>query len=893
MRQPVLIRKGELDRMMYRESSEMIIMLAAAGSILAGLSVVLAAAALYYKRKKKKIPVKGCGLQALFFLIAALPFLVVPLLAYASDSGDISYLESKIRTESEAEPGSKTEKESEMETGSQSESESGTEPESESESESGTEPESESESESETESESESESESETETEGPDAQTFAKILEKTEWIFTNAEGKPVNSSRGILQTGGLAENPSQVCLQIRVPEEAVKELIKEEGIALFQVFGGTEKWRKQAETDFRKTQFWAAKDKMASWKMTFEEDGSYLVQIGVKKDDRSVPLICAEKEFVIDTVRPVAVLEPDPKNQEYCRGNCSVRVRVNDANPDELVLPQIRTDGPSAELMEWQRTEEGIRTQIAVTGEGRFSVTFTARDQAGNLSLPCIPVKMVIDKTPPRLQIQAPEGREAGNTIYTASPQEIIVSAYDSWFDAAESGASVISGDGGNWQTAGWTEEADRWRMHIYLNGDGRYHISAWGSDLAGNRLDQALEKEIVVDTAAPALRVTGAESGASYAKEVDLQIEAEDQSLFAGNMHVTLLNQLDGKKIEKDIPCKEELQKCSLQASGDGIYILQAHAADGAGNTKDAELRFRINVSGSRIEPDSASAQILLSGFMKTAVPMVFTERNIDTLVERRLVLTSSRSVRILEEGTDYSVLDRVDEKGVHSFRYEIPAACFAREGTYTLHMYSKDAAGNEYAGSREDALWRFTADYSPPQIFVTGLEDGGVYRMGALPFRVTVTDAVGVDLLRVTVGDEIILERGAGEIQAAGGSFSLELGQSEGEQEIRVEAVDAVGREAQPQVFHVLVLKGEGPLPELTESEAPGEAAENLQKQDETERYHAAQIKDAGIGFQKSLESPEESRFLSAALTGIGIAAILLIVVFIRHKKKKDSEM
>jgi hypothetical protein len=207
---------------------------------------------------------------------------------------------------------------------------------------------------------------------------------------------------------------------------------------------------------------------------------------------------------------------------------------------------------------------------------------------------------------------------------------------------------------------------------------------------------------------------------------------------------------------------------------------------------------------------------------------------------------------------------------------------------------MYSRDAAGNEYAGSREDALWRFTADYSPPQIFVTGLEEGGVYRGETLPFRVTVTDTIGVDLLRVTVDGDTILELGPNEIQAAGGVFSLELGQSEEEQKVRVEAVDAAGREAQAQIFHVLVLKGEAALPEMTESEAAGDAAKILQKQEETEKYQAAQIlKDAASGFQESLESPEESRFLSAVLIGIGIAAILLIVVFIRHKKKKDSEM
>ena len=115
MRQQVLIRKGELYRMMYRESSEMVRLLAGAGGVLAGLALVLAAAALYYRYKRKNAAMKGCALRMLFFVLAALPVFVVPLLAYASENGNGSQwererqgIEEENFSESEAESSGKS-----------------------------------------------------------------------------------------------------------------------------------------------------------------------------------------------------------------------------------------------------------------------------------------------------------------------------------------------------------------------------------------------------------------------------------------------------------------------------------------------------------------------------------------------------------------------------------------------------------------------------------------------------------------------------------------------------------------------------------------------------------------------------------------------------------------
>ena len=320
-----------------------------------------------------------------------------------------------------------------------------------------------------------------------------------------------------------------------------------------------------------------------------------------------------------------------------------------------------------------------------------------------------------------------------------------------------------------------------------------------------------------------------------------------------------------------------------------DGIYILQVSAGDGAGNRREEEMRFRINTGGSTIEPDEDTSQILLSGFMKSASGLAFTEKNIDKLEERRLVLSADRP-RVLREGTDYSVKETIEENGMYSYRYEISAACFAREGYYTLHMYSKDAAGNEYAGGKSEAVLHFAADYHSPRITVAGLEDGAVYRDKEPSFTVFVSDAVGMKRLRVSVNGQVVLERGAQEIMDAGGVFPLCLEPSQFLQEICVEALDAAGRSADPRIFHVLVPEETNRLPEKEKEFMKKAKAESASDLKETEIYGAADvITDAVGGMEKKMKNRGERIFLF--VSGSAIAGVVITFFVIASRKRKED--
>ena len=880
--------------MVYRESSEMIRLLAGAGGVLAGLAIVFAAAALYYRRKRKNAVMKGCALQLLFLVIAASPVFVVPLLAYAAETGNGLPREQAVMQES-----AESEKISESELGAESdaaaesrtdtETESGTDTETESETDTETETESETDTETETESETETETETETQQAEPDVQEIARILESTEWSFLDDSGKTLRSTEDILLTGGYISRPDQVHLRVRIKDPAAEKVIAGRNDVLLQVFGGPETWRKEVQSRFRKAENWKRKDGAAIWETVFAEDGSYLIQIAVSRGEKEVPLICSEKTVIVDTTAPEIKADGLPASGVFSRKDYAVRMHVLDANPDEQAVPRIDTDRLRAEFSGWKKEEKGLWGGIFLKGEGSASLSFTARDRAGNKSLPFWSGRIVIDKTPPVLQIDTPEGNHSGSVIYVSSAPEIVISASDSHFDATESGVSVNAEGGGSWDAGSWQREDGQWKLHVRMDGDGTYSIFARGCDLAGNESEQALGQKIVMDSAAPEIHLSGATEGKSYRKPLRLEIQAKDSSLSAGEMHVRLLNQLNGRQVEKTFSPGEQIAAWQQEIAEDGIYILQVSAGDGAGNRREEEMRFRINTGGSTIEPDEDTSQILLSGFMKSASGLVFTEKNIDKLEERRLVLSAS-SPRILREGTDYNVEETIAENGMHSYRYEISADCFEKEGYYTLHLYSKDAAGNEYAGGRSEAVLHFAADYHSPGITVTGLEDGAVYRDKRPSFTVSVSDAVGMKRLRVSVNGKVVLEREAQEIMDAGGVFSLSLDPSQFLQEICVEALDAAGRSAQPGIFHVLVPEEAGQLPEKEEQFMKKAEAESASALQETEIYGAADvITDAMGGLEKKMKNRGERTFL--LVSGFVIAGVVITFFLIASRRRKED--
>lgn len=230
------------------------------------------------------------------------------------------------------------------------------------------------------------------------------------------------------------------------------------------------------------------------------------------------------------------------------------------------------------------------------------------------------------------------------------------------------------------------------------------------------------------------------------------------------------------------------------------------------------------------------------------------------------------------------------MESDGTHSFRYRVAAACFSEEGEYTLHIYTKDAAGNAYAGGRQEALFRFTADYKVPVITIAGLEDGKLYRTEEHVFTVQVSDTVSVSDLRVFVNGSLLTEQNRDRIWEAGGLFSLRLTPSDQIQEVRVEAEDTAGRRAVSRIIRVLVQAPDQPLPEEAKR-LPGAivSSPNTETEEETNLYRIPElVQDAAGGFRDSTDDHVKEIMLKAAAACAAVAVLLPLVLLLLRKKR-----
>ena len=857
--------------MIYKDSGEMVTMLMGAGSIFAALAIVFAATALiWHRRKLRKGKAKGCGLQMLLFLTAGIPFLVLPLAVYAAGGGEKMKIQKDIRMTGETQQGGEESRQI-PETASENMSDIS---ETETVAETMTEPE-----------------ETETKEMVWDEKEMSRILKKANLSFCNAAGIMIDQKEMVLQTGGKADRPEQVKIQVRIRDFDPEKMLAEGTPLALRIEGGQEAWQKEAAGRIKQIDQWRKEKEEWVWEFPFSKDGRYLLQIGFVSDE-GVFSACVMADLILDTEKPRVFTDGWQGGSYYSREDCSIPLRVEDANPDRSCLPQTQTEGLSAGFYGWEKSDAGLSGSLILRGEGTAYMSFTARDLAGNVSEIGRQGPVVIDKTPPEMQIFSSDGNLQDGVLYVSSPQKIVIAAKDSSF-APDLGELRIDTAGGDWRADDWRQEEGIWYRSVYLTQDGSYQVRAQGSDLAGNQAEISLQDKIVIDTAAPAIRIEGAEDSYSYRKGVRLKVTGSDDNLSFDTMRIVLLNQLTGQLTESSRKERGDAAAFELEALEDGIYLLQAEVKDAAGNERKEQIRFRVNKSGSRIEPDEDTGSILLSGFMKEASPLVFTERNIDKLQERRLVLSSGGRIRLLKEGADYQVEEREAENGLHSYQYRIQAACFAEEGEYHLHIYTRDAAGNEYTGSRQEALFRFTADYKLPEITVSGLEDGLLYRSGDHFFTISVKDTVAAAALRVYVNGSLILDKQGKEIWEAGGVFSLHLTPSDSLQEIKAEAEDAAGRKTVTQIRDVLIQKPDQPLPKEAEKlPQVKEAAETYAEEAQTQLYRIPElIQDAAGGLQESTDDNIKEILFHAAGASAAMA-VLVGGVFLLHRKRREGK-
>ncbi len=369
--------------------------------------------------------------------------------------------------------------------------------------------------------------------------------------------------------------------------------------------------------------------------------------------------------------------------------------------------------------------------------------------------------------------------------------------------------------DGGEARVSGWTRDGDRSIATIVFETDGTYAFSISGEDLAGNPLNDYQSESFILDQMPPQLAILGVEDQSANSGELAPVIRCRDDHYDVESLRIRLSGYQNGESeptgvsVSLDDGAEFRFSDFPWTQETDDVYTLEADARDLAGNESHTFVRFSVNRFGSVYLLDEATERLAGAEgtyYTDQAQTLTITEINVDTLEFLELRCSLNGSVRVLEEGTDFSLAVSGTDESWKRYVYTIPAETFVEEGHYILSVYSVDRAGGVSDNGTKGKEIAFALDHTAPEILLSGVEDGGRYRESTRSVTLDVQDNVSLSQVELTLnGEQTVYD--AATLYETDGRVTLHLGSSPRWQELSVSALDQAGNRSELGTVRFLV--------------------------------------------------------------------------------------
>ena len=548
------------------------------------------------------------------------------------------------------------------------------------------------------------------------------------------------------------------------------------------------------------------------------------------------------KEITRDTVAPKISLN---KPERYVNKDVVIDASSTDPNPGKTRL-YVSKDGG-------EDTERDLKTTLS--SEGDYVVTVKAVDAAGNKSEDS--TKFTIDKTPPKVSLDAPEGHHKSVSKVSASSNE----PGKVYMTVVCDGKTVFD------------ENNDKNITCTKLGKDGEYTVTTYAIDLAGNK-SETKKEEFVVDSTAPTVALSGIKEGAFSNKPVTITAEVNERFFKTNNVSFTY----NGTKIPFESTSVNS--KVSKTFNKDGIYEIKLSATDKAGNSSATKtLKFTIDTKKPEITisvPDQGTYDTLIApkvtikdeyfkskdislskavafkdsfndkGGTRTYVDIPrFKENdgvynlnvratdeagNVATATKTFIVNRFGSTFKVKQKPSKYGkvpdsdvVITETNVSGIESYKikisrdaesfeaegvkvetdgdtttYTIPKSNFEKDGVYKVTITTKDKAGNT---SKSKSDFNFVIDNAEPVITYTGVEANTTYKESSVKMYVQATDTL-------TENSEISVFAGGKELKVKedenGQYVEIPFGYN---QDIKITATDKAGNTATTEIKNVSV--------------------------------------------------------------------------------------
>lgn len=496
--------------------------------------------------------------------------------------------------------------------------------------------------------------------------------------------------------------------------------------------------------------------------VVFDNTGNYEIYTWAK-DEAGNEAESARHTFSIDKDKPEISITGVEADKHYNQDSVNLVFTLKDFNvseESECYNVQVQKDGIDlSDEVSWDiKKSERISTgQLSLSEEGSYHIEFTGKDAAGNDDTKSI--DFVIDRTAPvaeitvshnnaqndepiskketvevdgqsqevdvyylkddaKLEYNVTELYKEGTEIHIGSKYNGIASAEETY--SMNSNPDTISktyGDGGK---------------------EGKFETYIWAKDAAGNymgknkedgSINPAYQCHFVIDRTAPKFKITGTDGNNSFRSIGDkILFTAEDANHDLDTYKITVTRTDNNGAVttqtyegsagwttmEDGVTVQYE-----LELTEEGNYTVEFTGQDKSGNEgkkedgNPASVSFRVDITAPSIVLSSAQE----GRYYSNDVPLSIHIRELNYADTEASITVNRKLGQEEEETTTPLTLTQLDT----AFEQ-----LFTKDGSYTICVNAKDAAGNEAV----PAEIHFVIDKAAPALTISGIGDGEMTR-------------------------------------------------------------------------------------------------------------------------------------------------------------------
>lgn len=426
------------------------------------------------------------------------------------------------------------------------------------------------------------------------------------------------------------------------------------------------------------------------------KDGDIPMEITFKDDTWVVdPPNNSTFSVIKDTTAPIVNLSGAYEGG-FFEHTVNLQIDVKEENfSEDKVDIKVKKDGSDFQTpsTEW----DGKKASIAFDQVGKYEVTVTAKDKAGNVS----DTKSISFANVSKVAQLAIKNKTE-NDFYNDGVNIVITNPL-----FIESAKLTYTKDGGEPQTVDMEiKNSLSSKTATYtLTEAGKYEFSAKITDYwRPTGFDLGTYENIIIDKTAPELTISGVENGGKYTESKDIIISATDTYL---DQNKSVLKLTKNGKVQT-ITGKEALEKRNLT---DGVYSVELSVFDKAGNeTKSPALNFTI---------DTKKPELKISG---VETGKYYPENQTVRFSVEDLTLDLAKTTLVVKHNdTDYEEEIKLKQNGTVAEA----SHTFKTEGKYTIELNATDQFGND----ADKITKTFTLDKTKPTVSLTGAENNKKY--------------------------------------------------------------------------------------------------------------------------------------------------------------------